>query len=213
MVQLIAFEGITAMARRSDHSREELLALALAAAETLVANEGLAALSARRVAKEIGYAPGTLYNLFEDLDDLVLRVNARTLDGLRRTLEALPEQDSPRLALHALARRYLAYTRKNSRLWQALLSFRRSKPAPPPAWYQAHLRGLVATVSSAVGAFPRPLDSRERNYRARLIWASLHGVCSLAEAGSIGRSLVTPLDRMVHDLIEMHCDALEDEGS
>ena len=198
------------MARRSDHSREELLALALAAAETVVANEGLAALSARRVAKDIGYAPGTLYNLFEDLDELVLRVNARTLDGLRQALDAVPAQDSPRRTLHALAKRYLAYTRKHALLWQALLTFRRGKPAPPPAWYQAHLRDLVATVAAAVGAFPRPMDGRERSYRARLIWASLHGVCSLAEAGSIGKSLVTPLDRMVHDLIEMHCDALED---
>lgn len=198
------------MARRSDHSREDLLALAIDAAEQVIASDGLSALSARRVAAEIGYAPGTLYNLFEDLDELVLRVNARTLDGLRRALDAVPSQGTPRQTLHALAERYLRFTKKNRRLWQALLSFRRSKPAPPPAWYLAHLRDLVGTVGAAVGAFPRPMDAAERAYRARLIWASLHGVCSLAEAGSIGKSLITPLDRMLHDLVDLHCDALED---
>ena len=44
------------MGRRSDHKREDLRALALAAARRIMAAEGLRGLTARRLAQEIGYS-------------------------------------------------------------------------------------------------------------------------------------------------------------
>lgn len=73
---------IQIMARRSDHSRDELREMALTAAEQIVLENGYESLSARKVASAIGYTVGTLYLVFENLDDLVLQVNARTLDRL-----------------------------------------------------------------------------------------------------------------------------------
>ena len=70
------------MARRADHSREELYDNALAAAQRIVETDGFRALTARSVADAIGYSPGTLYNLFENLDDLIIHLNGRTLDAL-----------------------------------------------------------------------------------------------------------------------------------
>lgn len=197
------------MARRSEHKRSELTTMAINAAERIIANDGLEQMSARRIAKEIGYAPGTLYNLFEDLDELVLRVNARTLDGLLRAFEEVPPCDTPRDALHALADSYLSFTSDNRRLWDALLTFRRNKPAPPPQWYLAHLGKLVGHVAEILTRFRPTLSEADRAYRARLIWASIHGISSVANAGSVARSLVTPVDRMVHDLVDIHCNSLE----
>ena len=73
------------MGRRSDHSREDLRVLTLEAARRLLCAHGLEGLTARRVAAEIGYTPGTLYNIFENLDDLILHVTAGALDGLGET--------------------------------------------------------------------------------------------------------------------------------
>ncbi len=70
------------MARRSDHSRDELYDMALEAARQIAEKEGLRGLKARGIAREIGYTIGTLYNLFEDLDDLIVHLNGRTLDAL-----------------------------------------------------------------------------------------------------------------------------------
>jgi AcrR family transcriptional regulator len=61
------------MARRSDHSRDELYNLAMTAARDIVRREGMAALTARGLATAIGYSPGTLYNLFDSLDELALQ--------------------------------------------------------------------------------------------------------------------------------------------
>ena len=59
------------MARRSDHSREELREMALAATEEIIDQQGLAGLTARKVAAGIGYTVGTLYLVFRNLDDLI----------------------------------------------------------------------------------------------------------------------------------------------
>ena len=74
------------MARRADHSREELCEIAMQAAERIVETDGLRALTARNVADAIGYSPGTLYNLFANLDELILQLNGRTLDALHDRL-------------------------------------------------------------------------------------------------------------------------------
>src|SRR6516164_10889056 len=58
------------------------------AAERTIASKGLAALRARDLARETGCAVGTIYNVFEHLDELVLCVGSRTLAMLDAALEA-----------------------------------------------------------------------------------------------------------------------------
>jgi len=56
-------------------------ALISAAART-IAEQGLSGLKARALADEAGCAVGAIYNVVEDLDELVLLANARTLAAL-----------------------------------------------------------------------------------------------------------------------------------
>ena len=56
----------------------ELKKKALQSAELIVVEEGLAALTARRVAGETGFSVGTLYNIFGHLDGLIAEVNLAT---------------------------------------------------------------------------------------------------------------------------------------
>ena len=67
------------MARRSDHSREELYVMALAAAREIAEKDGLRGLKARRISREIGYTVGTLYNVFSNLDDLIIHLKLRLI--------------------------------------------------------------------------------------------------------------------------------------
>jgi len=60
------------MGRRSDHTPEQLQDLVLSAARGILADEGLRGLSARRLAARIGYSVGTLYNVYENVDEIVL---------------------------------------------------------------------------------------------------------------------------------------------
>ena len=62
--------------------RERLAQLVIEIAERQIAEKGLAGFNARCVAAEAGCSVGTLYNLFENLDGIVIRVNSRTLHRL-----------------------------------------------------------------------------------------------------------------------------------
>src|SRR3954451_14246550 len=97
----------------TDQRRARLRDALVAAAERAIAKQGLGALRARALAEEVGCAVGAIYNVVEDLDDLVLLVNARTLAALERDLSAADRDgdpaDGPNAAVGRLVRMALAY--------------------------------------------------------------------------------------------------------
>ena len=56
------------------------------AAERSIRAKGLAGLKTRDLARDIGCANGAVYNLVEDMDELILRVGSRTLGRLDAAL-------------------------------------------------------------------------------------------------------------------------------
>src|SRR5947207_9653806 len=108
------------MARRSDHSRDELHRMALKAAQKIVAKSGLRGLSTRRIASAIGYSPGTLYQLFTDLDDLIVHLNAQSLASLYAACQPVDFANGPEVALQTLAERYINFVSANPRVWNVV---------------------------------------------------------------------------------------------
>ena len=66
----------------------ELVVAILDGAEGLAEAGGARAVAMRAVAGVVGCSPGTVYNAVGSLDDVVLALNARTLERLADTLEA-----------------------------------------------------------------------------------------------------------------------------
>ena len=60
--------------------------MAVSAAAKIITKEGVHGLTIRKVATAIGYAPGSIYNVVENIDDLIGRVNARTMRMLNDRL-------------------------------------------------------------------------------------------------------------------------------
>ena len=167
------------MGRRYDHSRDDIRSMAIAAATQVVARDGLDAMTARRVADDIGYSPGTLYNLFENLDGLVLAVNAQTVDALHARLREAVANCTPRDAVFALARSYVEFCRENPRLWETLIQHRLPDGQLRPEWFRDKVDQLFGVVDQVfLDLMP---DCRPDNARrhARILWASVHGICSL----------------------------------
>lgn len=167
------------MGRRSDHTREELYDLALEAAASIAEVEGLRGLTARRIAKDIGYTHGTLYNVFEDLDDLVVHLNGRTLDALYESLKDLRLDGEPETALGTLARGYVAFTRLQPRLWNLLFEHHLPEGRELPDWHYEKVLRLLALVETALAPLFLPGQEAERHHSARVLWSALHGICSL----------------------------------
>ena len=70
------------MARRNDHTREELVALTLETVKEFLKDNSYHELSLRKIATMIGYVPSTLVNVFGNYNLLLLHAVAQTLDEL-----------------------------------------------------------------------------------------------------------------------------------
>ena len=167
------------MARRSDHAPEELKRLALEAARGLVAEEGLRGLTVRRVAERIGYAPGTLYNLFANLDDLIVQINAATLDALAAELVEAAKVELAKRP-ERLVEAYFDFVESRPRLWSLLFEHRLPEGVDLPDWYRPKLAALISLVAEALGPLMPESSTEARQAATVTMWAGLHGISTLA---------------------------------
>ena len=173
------------MARRSDHNREELYNLAMTAARKIVSREGFRGLTARKVAHEIGYSPGTLYNLFENLDEMAIHLNGNTLDMLREHLSQVSLKGDPVGDINALLEAYLEFIHRHDRSWNMLFEHSLPEETPVPDWYQEKVKQVLGFIEKALAPLFKDPGCEENSLAARVLWASLHGICQLANANKL----------------------------
>jgi AcrR family transcriptional regulator len=167
------------MARRNEHDRETIRAMALDAAERIIATEGNAGFSARKVAKAIGYTVGTLYLVFENLDDLIMQVNGRTLDALRLKLEEtiMCAEKNPRALILAQGRAYIAYAEAEEPRWSMLFVSVARRDGNVPDWYQEKMNALFRPLENSLQQLG--MDADNSAVMARGLWSNCHGICYL----------------------------------
>lgn len=196
------------MGRRSTHTPDQLRQLILDAAQSIIETNGLAGLSAREIARRIGYSPGTIYNMFQNLDDVVLHVEARVLDALdQRLAQALAEGD-PKDKVVKLAESYLAFTSERPKLWNLLFEHYMPGGSDTPPWYQQKLELLMTRVESAMAPLFPPGADLARQRAARVLWAGVHGITSLATANKLSNVTTEAAGILVRDLISNYLTGL-----
>lgn len=173
------------MAPRREHSRDELRELVLAAARAIAGESGLAGLTARAIARQIGYSPGTLYNVFDDLDDIVVELNARTLDALYDRLSRVPAGPNPEVTLLALARAYIDFIRAQPQLWNLLFEHNLPAGRELPERQYERIQRLLGLVANALDPLFDPAQRRQRDHAARALWSATQGISALAGAGKL----------------------------
>jgi AcrR family transcriptional regulator len=196
------------MARRSDHSREELYAMAMTAARGIVRQDGFRALTARNLASAIGYSPGTLYNLFEGLDELALHVNAATLDALYAAVSEGGLSGDPEADLDRMLRRYLGFLEENPALWAAIFEHRLPAGSPLPQWYLGRVQRLMRLVETALSPLFAPGEEKDLREAAAVLWTGLHGICSLAQDGRLTLVSAQSVPQMARSLIANYLTGL-----
>ncbi len=168
------------MARRSDHSREEIKEMALGAALTILEEEGAKGLSARKVASAIGYTVGTLYLVFKNQQEMVLHLNAHTLDDMNEWLESRSGHcTAPRVCLVTLAEAYIDYAVTKSARWNLLFDTVVAEHEVLPEWYLQRLGRLFGRVEQMLAPLKSEHEAIEIERAARVLWASVHGICTL----------------------------------
>jgi AcrR family transcriptional regulator len=194
------------MARRSDHSRNELTRLALDAARKIVQKQGLRGLSTRQIGTRIGYSPGTLYQLFADLDELVMRMNAETLDRLIADCREVDFSGSPEAVLEELGRRYIAAVKSEPALWNAVFEHSLPDGKETPQWMSERTWTLLGFAQQAIAPLFRDGEEALCRHQVLVLWAGLYGIASLAASGKLPTD--EPPEALVQTLVRNTMTAL-----
>lgn len=151
------------------------------AAEQAIAEKGLAGLKTRELAREIGVANGAVYNLVEDVDELILKVGSRTLARLDRALTAA-EAKGPALPAERLVRIAVAYcdfAADNLELWRALFEHRMERGKPIPDWVVSEQMELFRHIYTPLAELFPKRSPKALGVTARSLFSAVHGMVAL----------------------------------
>jgi AcrR family transcriptional regulator len=198
------------MGRRNEHSREELRDLALRAAGEIVSAEGVAALSMREVARRIGYTVGALYIVFENLDDLIVQLNERTVIELRAALERIrgrPQQPAQNLRLLVAA--YLGFALLHTARWRLVFEHRLPDGQKAPPTYAGHTAAIFALVGRQLREAAVVGDEDSAREVATALWSGAHGICMLAVTGKLQVATQASVQKLLDLLLDRFLGAAQ----
>ncbi|MCG3729802.1 TetR/AcrR family transcriptional regulator [Vibrio cincinnatiensis] len=168
------------MARRNDHTREELVSLTLKAAKEFLGKHSYHELSLRKIATMIGYVPSTLVNIFGNYNLLLLHVVAQTLDELAYEAKLVVNQCSePQKALHQLAICYHDFAQKNPYRWQLIFEHNMNGETLPE-WQSERIDHMTSMLEELLHVIAPHRTHSEVLRTSRVLWAGVHGITLLS---------------------------------
>ena len=184
------------MAKAAEERRKALRDTLIDLAEAEIEANGIAALKARPLAQAAGCSVGAIYNVFGDLEAILIAVNGRTFRKLGQFVANALEGKSELPAterLVAMSYAYLDYAATHPRLWRALFDVQMSKDMDVPDWYLEELGRLFGYIDGPVQeCFPQ-MDQGEVSLMTRALFSSIHGIVLL---GLENRISGVPRDQM-----------------
>lgn len=168
-------------------------------AERTIAEQGLDALRARDLAAQAGCAVGAIYNVFGDMTDLVLTVNARTFHRLGAEVAAAlakaPQDPTEQLVIMAQA--YHRFAAANLHSWRALFDVDRAPGDTAPDWYLAEMGQLFAYIADPLAQIFPDYAPQDLTLLTRALFSSVHGIVLLGLDGANAGVPSSDIDRMI----------------
>jgi AcrR family transcriptional regulator len=165
---------------RREREREEIRRKILDAARDLFTREGYERVTMRRIADAIEYSPTTIYNHFEDKDDLV---QAMCHEDFARLFDHLSRQPAPADPVDAIRKLGLGYARfgiEHPNQYRFMFMTAGKFEHPEDRDFSPGERAfelLRAAVAAAIeGGYFRAADV---DMVAQVLWASMHGAVAL----------------------------------
>lgn len=171
------------IAERKERQRAELRERILRASRDIVMREGFSALSMRKIADAIEYAPATLYLHFESRDDIARELSVRGFQELLECLAPTADIQEPLERLAAVARAYVRFGLEHSETYRLVFM------EDPKLTTQLFGAGQDDLGARAFEHLVRPLEALKAQGRlaaeansqqlAEVLWAGVHGIVSL----------------------------------
>ena len=141
---------------------------------------GIASVSLRLLAADLGITGNALYHYFPDRAHLEAALSSHSARMLQQALTKGLVETEPEARLLGMAARYLAFARKEPHLYDVMC--RANPAASVPEEAEAHTL-LWQTVLAAVTALHGDANAPRA---ATSLWALLHGSVALERAGVLG---------------------------
>ncbi|EKO3384136.1 TetR/AcrR family transcriptional regulator [Vibrio fluvialis] len=168
------------MARRNDHTREELISLTLKTVKEFLGSHSYHELSLRKIATMIGYVPSTLVNVFGNYNLLLLHVVAQTLDELSSEAKAVVSQcKDPEQALYQLAYCYHDFAQKNPYRWQLIFEHNMNGEVLPE-WQAERIDTMTSMLEGLLKVIAPQRSDSEILRTSRVLWSGVHGITLLS---------------------------------
>lgn len=171
------------MPRQPTLSSDSMRALFIRCAEKAITEEGVKNATARNIATRAGYTAGTLYTCFRNLDDLLIHLQISVLERLCQKLEETRKACSNGETVGKLTSAYLQFAYDNEELWALLQQNTHTEQADLSAKFSAALNEVRTTFA---GALSGHLKTGGNDSAADLLWASTHGLTSVATSKKLG---------------------------
>lgn len=163
---------------RRERERGEVRRKILDAARDLFASEGYDRITMRRIAEAIEYSPTTIYNHFEDKDDLILALCHEDFGRLLAVFDTQEPVDDPVERLRRLGHAYASFARQSPNHYRFMFMTKRAchpLDESAPGWQTfARLRSVVAEAVESGRFVKGDVDTL-----AQVLWASVHGAVAL----------------------------------
>lgn len=168
------------MARRNDHTREELIALTLDTVKDFLSENSYHELSLRKVANMIGYVPSTLVNVFGNYNLLLLHAVAQTLDELAEEAKVIVSQSQdPKTALYELAYCYHDFAQRHPHRWQLIFEHNMNGETLPE-WQAERIDNMTGMLEQLLQVLAPHRSSKEVLQASRVLWSGVHGITLLS---------------------------------
>ncbi len=193
------------MAGKVEERKAKLREKLIDAAERQIEAGGLSSLKARELAKVAECSVGAIYNIFDDLDALVMAVNARTFRALGSYVSdkvAARADSAPNAQMITMAHGYLEFAVHHTNLWRALFDLEMSVDGPVPEWYLLELRAVFALIAAPLARLYPDMDEHERNLMVRALFSSVHGIVLLGLERRISAVPQDQIEIMLAQLLE-----------
>lgn len=171
-------------------------------AEGIIDDEGVGALSVRRLASELGVSRQIVYTHFAGMHDLLEQLHLRSGRYLTESVLGLEAPVGSDDRLVSAAHAYLSYSRRRPAMFE--LAF--GQPVPgftPSAETTAALRKvfrvrIVGMIEGWCDVNGIEIAPRAMLDRARAYWSAIHGLVTLERAG---HATPSETDHLVEELV------------
>ncbi|MFD2744013.1 MULTISPECIES: TetR/AcrR family transcriptional regulator [Sphingobacterium] len=170
--------------------KEDFRIKILSAAKKLFVEEGIEATSIRKIAKEVGISPTTIYLYYKDKQDIVYALHLEGCSLLRTQMQALMHVDHPFERLKAIGKAYLSFAVNESGYYELLFVMKEpmqflADRGEGSVWEEGDrvFEMLIATIKDCQQeGFFVGMDTQTLSLQA---WSTVHGIASLFLSGHL----------------------------